>query len=341
MPPAQTNNTKNPAAPRIDVEPAVSTSITPDVARGLSAAVARAVSKTELPQASPEIPSVSATRSLSAYLLRRQNMVHRTAERWRPPLFTADVTPIARVVAALRRCLDLQAGSIYRDLKAELARPHGLVLDVGCGAQPYRSLIHPQDRYLGIDIAASRDYFGYDVPDTIYYDGDTWPVTDASVDTILCTETLEHVRDPGAFLAEAARVAKPGATLLITVPFSARWHFIPHDYWRYTPSSLKNLLEAHGFSDVAVFARGNEITVACYKWMALILPLIMPTGKTPIAAALLRLIGLLFSPLLLILAVVANLSLLGRGGDDCLGYTAVAIGGKSKRVYNSSREQSP
>ena len=252
-------------------------------------------------------------------------MVHRTGERWRPPLFSASTTFIARVSAVARRFLDLQAGSIWRDLKAELARPHGSVLDVGCGAQPFRRLVNPADHYVGIDIAEAKQHFGYEVPDTIYYSGDTWPVDDASAGLVLCTETLEHVRDPDLFLAEAARVTRPGGTLLLTVPFAARWHFIPYDYWRYTPSSLLLLLERNGFTNVAVFARGNHVTVACYKAMALILPLLMPAGAGKLAGIFMRLLGLLLSPFLLMLAIIANLSLaLSAGGDDCLGYTALA-----------------
>jgi SAM-dependent methyltransferase len=272
-----------------------------------------------------EPPNNSDPARPSDFLRRRHNMVHRTAERWRPPLFTPPTTPLARISASLRRFLDLQAGSIWRDLKSELARPHGVVLDVGCGAQPYRPLVNPADHYTGIDIAASKEYFGYEVPGTLYYSGDTWPVPDSSADLTLCTETLEHVPDPAPFLDQAARVTKPGGTLLLTVPFAARWHFIPHDYWRFTPSSLRDLLENHGFTHVAVFARGNHVTVACYKLMALILPLLMPTGANPLAGVLLRLIGLLFTPVLLPLAIIANLTLLGRGGDDCLGYTTIAI----------------
>jgi len=37
-----------------------------------------------------------------------------------------------------------------------------------------------------------------------------------------------------------------------------------------------------------------------------------------------RLLGLVFVPALIVLAIVANLSLRAEGGDDCLGYTVVA-----------------
>jgi len=251
-------------------------------------------------------------------------MVFRAAERWRPPSLENSRSKVGQLVGAARRFLDLQAGSIYRDVAAELAEPHGVVLDVGCGGQPLRHLVPSADRYIGIDIAEARDWFGYEVPDTIYYRGDTWPVEDASVDLVLCTEALEHVKEPGKFLAEAARVTRPGGTILLTVPFAARWHFIPHDYWRFTPSSIRSLLEENGFTDIEVYARGNHVTVACYKGMALILPLLLSAGDSRLGAVARRLAGLMLSPALLPLAAVANLSLRGSGGDDCLGYTAVA-----------------
>ena len=218
----------------------------------------------------------------------------------------------------------MQAGSVWRDLAAELPLARGRVLDVGCGSQPYRSLMPKSVDYIGIDIAEAEAHFGYKMPDTIYYSGNIWPIEDRSVDYILCTETLEHVQDPAQFLGEAARVLRPGGTLLLTVPFSARWHFIPHDYWRYTPSSLKLLLAQAGFTDVSVYARGDATTVACYKAMALILPLLFPQEGGEAAKGRGRLPGLLALPLFLLLAVVANRSLKGPGGDDCLGYTALA-----------------
>ena len=118
--------------------------------------------------------------------------------------------------------------------------------------------------------------------------------------------------------------------MLLTVPFAARWHYIPYDYWRFTPSSLKSLLAEAGFRNVAIYARGNEITVACYKVIALMLPLLMPQGKSPLVTVALRLLGLVLAPLFLILAAVGNLSLRGKGGDDCIGYTLLAQ--RSERV---------
>ena len=40
----------------------------------------------------------------------------------------------------------------------------------------------------------------------------------ASFDCVICTEVLEHTRDPAAVLAEIARVLKPSGRAVITVP---------------------------------------------------------------------------------------------------------------------------
>ena len=252
-------------------------------------------------------------------------MTRRAGEAWRPRAFAPPAKSALRsVAAAARRFLDVQAGSGWRDLARLLPRLEGRVLDVGCGAQPFRDLLGPHATYLGIDTADARDNFDYDVPDTLYFDGDVWPVDDGSVDHVLCTETLEHVPGTDAFLKEMSRVLRPGGAVVLTVPFAARWHYIPHDYWRFTPSSLRMLLERHGFADVAVYARGNAVTVACYKAMALMLPLLFPASESAAARLALRAAGLLLSPILVGLAVIANLSFLFGGGDDCLGYTLVA-----------------
>jgi len=255
----------------------------------------------------------------------RRNQLDRAAESWRPPLFRPVRTRADRWLAAARRFLDLQAGSIWRDLSLLLPERRGFVLDVGCGAQPYRSLVNPEATYQGIDHADAERHFGYSMPDTTYYEGDRWPCSDASADVVVSTETLEHVPDPQVYLAQAFRCLKPGGRLILTVPFAARWHFIPHDYWRFTPSGLRRLLSAAGFTGITIFARGNAVTVACYKVMALLLRLVMPQTESPWRRILLRASGIVMLPFLAVLALIANLSLSFDGGDDCLGYTVIAL----------------
>jgi SAM-dependent methyltransferase len=255
---------------------------------------------------------------------RRTDVSDQREERWQPPPFTSVDGPTGRVVTSIRRLVDVQASSIWNDLAIELKTVTGTLLDVGCGAQPYRTLVPSDVRYIGIDTADAKDRFGYQVPDTTYFTGDRWPVADAEIDTVLCTETLEHVLTPLDFLAEARRVLRMDGQLILTIPFSARWHYVPFDYWRFTPSGLTHLLKKSGFTEIQVYRRGNALTVACYKISALMLPLLMPSEDGLLRRLVLRAGGIVLLPFLGASILAARLSLLRDGGDDCLGYTVLA-----------------
>jgi SAM-dependent methyltransferase len=254
----------------------------------------------------------------------RKNLATQTRERWRPPALAAAPTAASRWGSKLRRFFDLQAGSCWNDVAELVADSKGKVVDVGCGGQPYRALFPAGVEYVGIDIADAAENFGYDTSDTVYFDGGEWPKQAANADLVLCTEVLEHVSNPAKFLEQAFRTLRPGGILVGTVPFAARWHFIPYDYWRFTPSGLKQLLQEAGFDNVQIWARGNALTVACYKSMALFLPLLMPQGQRPWKAWLTRLAGAPLTPAFLLLALVAAASFKVDGGDDCLGYSLIA-----------------
>lgn len=134
----------------------------------------------------------------------------------------------------------------------------GRVLDIGCGRQPYKSILlkpcGPLSEYVGMDLAESNYY---DLPPDITWDGAIIPCPDNSFDVILCTEVLEHVRDPATILREANRVLKPGGTIVITTPFLWVLHEVPNDYQRLTPFSLDLLLRETGFSVVHIDALGG------------------------------------------------------------------------------------
>jgi SAM-dependent methyltransferase len=253
----------------------------------------------------------------------RRNLVEREAENFKPPVFKPNTSTRNRLENWLRRFLDLQAGSVWHDLQGELAGARGNLLDIGCGAQVYRDLLPRQVAYRGIDTSDAKARFGYSMPDTHYFDGDDWGIEDGAFDTVLCTEVLEHIPDPAAFLARAYRCLRPEGRLVLTVPFAARWHFIPFDYWRFTPAGLHQLLTEAGFDAVRVQARGNPLTVACYKLMTLHLMLLFGSD-TRRANTAKRALGILLLPILGALACVANLSLRADWGDDCLGYTVTA-----------------
>ncbi len=69
---------------------------------------------------------------------------------------------------------------------------------------------------------------------------------DASVGTVLCIETFEHVFEVRRAFDEVFRVLEPGGIFVITSPLNFRIHAYPDDYWRMTPSCLRRMLEPYG-----------------------------------------------------------------------------------------------
>lgn len=85
------------------------------------------------------------------------------------------------------------------------------------------------------------------------------PLNNNSFDLICALDIIEHVEDDEAALSEVARIAKPGAKLILSTPLhQSLWtpfdDFVGH-YRRYEPEALLSLLEQHGFkvSHSAIF----------------------------------------------------------------------------------------
>ena len=198
---------------------------------------------------------------------------------------------------------------------------------MGAGAQPFRDLLPREVRYIAVDIEEAEQHFGYRTPDTRYFRGARLPLTDGEAETVLSTETLEHVEEPAVFLRELRRVLSPGGRLILTVPFAARWHFVPHDYWRFTPAGLEQLLAQAGFREIRVYARGGALAVAGYKVWGLVLLLWSATAGGASPRALARLIGVVLLPMGAIAVLAGHLGLKFPGtAEDTLGYTVLARG---------------
>ncbi|MET0638207.1 MAG: class I SAM-dependent methyltransferase [Chitinophagaceae bacterium] len=219
-----------------------------------------------------------------------------------------------------RMMFDLQILTIVRDIKPLMALYRGKVLDVGCGESPYRMYLDAtKTEYFGIDIAGATD-FGYRNPDVTFFDGKNIPFENETFSAVVCTEVLEHVHDYQYLVNEIYRTSKPGADIIVTIPWSARYHYIPYDYFRYTPSTLKAMFE--NFSDVVIRSRGSDLTVIGSKLIVLFFRGFFPANKWKY---FLLPLYILFSPVLILFIIMAHLSLwLGLGSsDDPLGYTII------------------
>ncbi len=144
----------------------------------------------------------------------------------------------------------LAVKDLYTDLRRVLPQLKGRVLDVGCGEKPYEAWLKQPDSYIGIDIAPGPRV------DALIDRGRRWPVEDASIDAVLCTQVLEHVADLDKTLKEVDRVLKPGGRFLVTVPFVYNEHGAPEDFRRFSVHGLRQLL-AEGYEIVELKRQGG------------------------------------------------------------------------------------
>jgi SAM-dependent methyltransferase len=129
------------------------------------------------------------------------------------------------------------------------------VLDVGCNTG-YGTLrfVPVAGRVVGVDVSpraieAALERAPDGRPEFIVTSGFDLPFADASFDLVTSFQVLEHVPDPGAFLRELARVARPGGTVILATPNAATrldpgmtpWNrFHVHEY---VAEELRGLLE--------------------------------------------------------------------------------------------------
>jgi SAM-dependent methyltransferase len=170
-------------------------------------------------------------------------------EPWALALFRKSVLKqrkLAEIVRALgptegRRCLDLGSDNGVVSL---LLRRRG-------GSWASADLTEEA-------VASIRELVGDDVHRV---DGRALPFADASFDSVVVVDMLEHVPDDAAFLAELARITRPGGRLVVNTPHLKhtalrRWRHAlgqtdeKHGHLRagYTPEDLAALLRAAGFA---------------------------------------------------------------------------------------------
>ncbi len=153
-------------------------------------------------------------------------------------------------------------------LKALAPGQHGLVLDIGTGTGRMAELLAPGALHVtGFDkspemlrIARARlQHLPTDTFDFVQGDFLALPFADAAFDTVLFHQVLHYAQQPGAVLAQAARVLRPGGRIAI-VDFAA------HD--------REELRERHaharlGFSDEQMLALLADLDLSLAQTTAL------------------------------------------------------------------------
>jgi SAM-dependent methyltransferase len=143
-----------------------------------------------------------------------------------------------------------------RDALASYAR--GRLADVGCGAKPWAALAQPFvaahvgfDRGRGADVRANAHVL---------------PAASGTFATLLCTDVLEHLEEPGDAIREAFRVLEPGGHAIYTVPLHWHLHEEPRDFYRFTSHGLRYLFEKHGFEVLEIRALTGLVASTAQAW---------------------------------------------------------------------------
>jgi SAM-dependent methyltransferase len=135
------------------------------------------------------------------------------------------------------------------------------VLDVGCRGRELRDYLPPNASYVGMDLVEPAD--------VIASAEESLPFEDASFDSVVFADVLEHLNDPHGALDEAMRVARKSIVILLPNLFTLffRLHYLA----RGRMPSEKYAFDAHrkldrhrwlmNFEQAAAFTHGRaELT---------------------------------------------------------------------------------
>lgn len=131
--------------------------------------------------------------------------------------------------------------------------PKGLCYNLGSGTRIIASGVTNIDSsaYPNVDVVA---------------DITALPTGDGEVSSVLCTEVLEHVREPELAVAEMKRILVHGGYAYVTVPFLYPYHASPDDFTRWTHIGLRDLFSEFEIVELGVRSGPFSVLTAhlCY-----------------------------------------------------------------------------
>jgi SAM-dependent methyltransferase len=137
---------------------------------------------------------------------------------------------------------------------------NSIFLDAGAGKCQYKSYFS-HTNYISTDTGYTHGKNRVDVISDLL----SLPFRENSIDAILNTQCLEHVKEPQRVISEFYRILKPGGYLFLTAPQGWGIHDAPHDYFRFTSYGLEYLFNSAGFEAISITPRGGYFWYMGYR----------------------------------------------------------------------------
>lgn len=171
------------------------------------------------------------------------------------------------LLGKLRTILDVNFTLRRQNLLRLREHVRGDLLELGVGEGPDQDFLRgmPGVRsYQGCDREEYSETYRRGNPTRApvhYYRGEVLPFADASFDTAVSLDCIEHIRpeELPVYFAEIHRVLRPGGRLLLSAPFVYPEHCMPYDYQRFTRSGLVACAEGSGLRGLLVTSRSTTL----------------------------------------------------------------------------------
>lgn len=149
-----------------------------------------------------------------------------------------------------------------KEVAVKYDQPGKKIIDIGAGTCQYKSFF------------SKLTYFSQDIQNnqgkSIDYIGSIDELPENSFDYILCTQVLEHLKDPQSAFKNFYRILKNNGKVFLTTHMAFEEHMIPNDYFRFTKYGLKYLAESSGLCVKKIEAQGGRFIVLAKEIQILI-----------------------------------------------------------------------
>lgn len=214
--------------------------------------------------------------------------------------------------------------SLLKYLKEISPLLKGNLLNIESGIMPFEKIITSNTsdiiKYITMNLQPASFY--YYMKADIIWNGKNILLSDNAIDFVISFESIKDCSEPEKLMSEINRILKPGGTLFFTTSFLSPIHNIPYDKYRYTPFSLKQILENTGFRNIKLKALGGA-----HASLAQIIDIwIKRRAKNKFYRSFINpLLSILFSPLIRLLYKIDNSNIDFKEGCIFTGLAGSAI----------------